>query len=513
MRQAAIFSAFALCSLFSASGQLMTSFRTATSDLPSPLRSNSASNILVKADTIWIGSSRGLSFTADAGRTWRNLANTATFDEKGVSALAIRGNEVWAATSSSRKFENDFLLVGGGLHYSTDRGQTWTFVGQPVDTGRVDTLLYGKNKIPALAITALEQNVTFDIALTQSSVWIASWAGMLRRSDDFGKSWKRIVLPPDDLNHISPFDSLKFNLSNSQGSLNLGENLNHLVFAVHTSSDSTIWVGTAGGINKSVDGGSSWQKFNHQNQPKPICGNYVGAIREQRSLGRTIIWAICNNAFDPDEKRGVSYTEDGGESWKTILFNDFTRDVAFKDSVAYIASDGGLYRTDDFGETLIRAGTIHDPVSGQRFTEAQVVTVDIKGDTVWIGGPEGVAYTIDSAAESFGKTWKIFRTYQPVQSTAKTYSYPLPFSPDDEVVRLHYSTRGRTTAVTIRIFDFAMQPVKTLIRYATRSATVEHDEIWSGKDDLDRRVANGVYFYRVEVEGNEPIWGKIFVLQ
>jgi hypothetical protein len=58
-----------------------------------------------------------------------------------------------------------------------------------------------------------------------------------------------------------------------------------------------------------------------------------------------------------------------------------------------------------------------------------------------------------------------------------------------------------------------MQPVKTLIRYATRSATVEHDEIWSGKDDLDRRVANGVYFYRVEVEGNEPIWGKIFVLQ
>jgi hypothetical protein len=58
-----------------------------------------------------------------------------------------------------------------------------------------------------------------------------------------------------------------------------------------------------------------------------------------------------------------------------------------------------------------------------------------------------------------------------------------------------------------------MQPVKELIRNATRSGTVEHDEIWNGKDDLDRRVANGVYFYRVEVEGNEPIWGKIFVLQ
>jgi hypothetical protein len=58
-----------------------------------------------------------------------------------------------------------------------------------------------------------------------------------------------------------------------------------------------------------------------------------------------------------------------------------------------------------------------------------------------------------------------------------------------------------------------MAPVKTLLRGATRTGSVEHDEIWDGRDDLGRRVSNGVYFYRVELEDTDPQWGKIFVLQ
>ena len=137
----------------------------------------------------------------------------------------------------------------------------------------------------------------------------------------------------------------------------------------------------------------------------------------------------------------------------------------------------------------------------------------VKGDTVWVGGDEGLAYTIDSPAQSFGSSWKILRTYVPVQTSGKTYSYPLPFSPAAEVVRIHYSTSEKTLPVTIRIFDFAMTPVKTLLRGATRIGSVEHDEIWDGRDDRGRRVSNGIYFYRVEIEGSDPQWGKIFVLQ
>jgi hypothetical protein len=136
-----------------------------------------------------------------------------------------------------------------------------------------------------------------------------------------------------------------------------------------------------------------------------------------------------------------------------------------------------------------------------------------KGDTVWVGGDDGLAYTIDSPGQSFGSSWRVLRTSTPVQSSGKTYSYPLPFSPASEVVRIHFSTSGKTVPVTIRIFDFAMTPVKILLRGAPRIGSVEHDEVWDGRDDFGRRVANGVYFYRVEIEDADPQWGKILVLQ
>ncbi len=502
-----------ICSISLLCGQPKPTLSNLAVDPSLLLQSNSADNFLLTGDTLWIGGGRGLSFTADGGVTWTNLANTATFDDKSISSLTIRGDEIWVATAYSKTIDNTSYLTGGGLHYSTNHGKSWSFVTQPTDTGKVDTLMYGHNKIPSLAITVTELNVTFGIGLTSSSVWIASWYGMLRKSADHGKTWVRVVLPPDDLNFISPSDTLSFNMSNSQGKLNLGENRNHFVFAVHASSDSLLWVGTAGGVNKSTDGGLSWRKFNHRNQQHAICRDYIAAIKEQRLPNKNIIWAICNTGDEPDERRGISYTDNGGDTWKTILFNEFTRDVAFKDSILYVATDGGLYRTTDMGKSLIRAGTVYDPISGQRLTQNKVDAIEVKGDTVWAGGPDGVAYTIDSNYELFGTRWKIFRTYDPLQNSARTYSYPLPFSPSNEVVRLHFSTQGRTAAVTIRIFDFAMQPVKTLLRNAVRSGSSEHDEIWNGRDDLDRRVANGIYFYRVEVEGSEPIWGKIFVLQ
>lgn len=479
---------------------------------PTP-RSNSASDILVQKDTVWFGTSRSLSFTRDNGFSWVNLANQATFDEKDISALAARNDQIWVATGFITKLKNQSIQTGGGLHYSLDRGVTWKFIPQPVDTGIVDTLLYGKNKIPAIAVTVVQQNITFDLALTRDAVWAASWAGMLRKSTDLGKTWQRVILPPDNLSRISPTDSLKFDLSHSSGRLGLSANLNHLVFAVYSSDNSTLWVGTAGGINKSTDGGVSWRKFSYQNQAKSISGNFVVALNEQRYRGKRILWAATRNASDPNEVRGVSFTEDGGETWTRTLPGIVAWNIGFRDSIVYIATDEGLFRSSNNGNTWVRSGTIYDPSNLQRFASPRIYAVGVKGDTLWVGGPEGIAYTIDTPAEPFGSSWKIFRTAQAVKTSGKTYSYPSPFSPDDEVVRLHYSTQGRTAPVTIRIFDFAMQAVRTLLQRAVRSGLMEHDEIWDGRDAFYRRTTNGVYFYRVEVEGLEPQWGKIFVLQ
>jgi len=500
---------------FTLNGQIINTFELGSpaSDAGLPL-SNSASVAVHDRGMLWFGTARGLSRTTNSGQTWTHFAGVPPFDYKGISAIATRGDTVWVAIGYSERRDGSTIQIGGGLHVSTDRGNAWSYVKQPMDSGTVDTLTYGINKIRALAVTVPEQNITFDIALTRNTVWITSFGGMFRKSTDHGRTWHRVILPPDGpIDRIAPTDTLNFDLSPSSGRLGLQENLNHIAFSVYASSDSTIWVGTSGGINKSTDGGISWRKFTAQNQLKPISGNWVVAINEQVLSGKRILWAATVNTRDANERQGVSFTSDGGETWSTTLLGERAHNIAFRDSIVYVATNNGLFRSADIGKTWIRSGSIVDLNTRQRFAYRTTYAVATKGDTLWMSGTEGIAYTVDHPSTPFGSLWKIFRTYEPVGSSGRTYAYPTPFSPDDEVVRIHYSTSGKTAPVTIRVFDFAMIPVRTIIENAVRSGDLEHDELWNGKDDFNRRVANGVYFYRVDIENKDSIWGKIHVVQ
>jgi ligand-binding sensor domain-containing protein len=80
----------------------------------------------------------------------------------------------------------------------------------------------------------------------------------------------------------------------------LVESLNHRVFSVHAMGDDTLWVGTAGGINLSTDGGLSWRRFAFNNQSAPISGNFVVSIGHNVIDGVTHVWAATINALNPD---------------------------------------------------------------------------------------------------------------------------------------------------------------------------------------------------------------------
>ena len=482
-------------------------------NLTTPL-SNSVTDIVVSGSTIWLGTGKGLSRSTDNGTTWRNYYNTPEFGQEDVSAIAVHNNEVWVATAHSKDVDGSSLPEGSGLRYSIDGGETWTIFPQPRDTKNIDTLFYNaKSRIRALGVTTNVNNITYDIAATDSAVWIASYAGMARKSTDKGKTWQVVIIPPDFLNSISPTDSLVFDVSPVGGGLGLENNLNHRAFSVYAENSSNIWIGTAGGINKTTDGGRSWVKFNHKNQAAPISGNFVVALRSQSFAGQKIIWAGTVNAEGLTEKRGVSFSQDSGQTWKTALLGEFCHNIGIKDSVAYIVTDNGIFRTSDVGQSWTQPGTIYDKITRQRIASQKFYSVDASGDNVWFGGNDGLASTLDNNNNPFGFTWKVLHASQPLSSNRTTYAYPNPFSPDDEVVRLHYSTENRTAKVTIRIFDFGMNLVRTVISNADRSGAPEFDEIWDGKDDNKRQVANGPYFYQVVIENGEPIWGKILVLQ
>jgi hypothetical protein len=499
-------------------GQIPKSFQPGSGWSSSLPRTNAVNDIVVRHDSIWFGTEHGLSLTTDNGKTWTNFSGTGTFDSKGISAFAIQNNLIWAATGYSTKLNDESIQTGGGLHFSTDRGTTWNYIPQPVDQGLIDTLMYGRNKIHALAIVVPQQNITFDIGLMKNSVWTASWAGMLRKSIDSGRTWQRVILPPDDLYHIDTSMTLDFDLSPVKKKFSSADSLiesnNHKLFSIYVCDDTTIWVGTAGGINKSIDGGLSWTRYAHQNQPE-ISGNFVVALCEQRWQSYRILWAATVDAGE-GETKGISYTDDGGSTWHNALLGEWAHNIAVRDDVVYVATDNGLFRSSDFGRSWMKNGTIYDPTTLQRFVSSECYAVAAQGDTIWFGGPEGIAYTIDSPLTPFGSVWRIFRTAEQIGIENRTYAYPNPFAPDDEPARIHYSLgthRSGISNVSIHLFNFAMQPVRALIQQAPRLNGQEYDEIWDGKDDTHSIVANGVYFYRVEASNQTARWGKILVIR
>ncbi len=492
--------------------QIPSSFRNENNNafaIPSSTPpSNSLPHITQQGTSLWVGSSKGLALTTNSGRSWESFRGVPEFTTLGIFAVAVRDNHVWTSGGFNQEVNGQSIQTGAGYTYSLNGGSSWSHIPQTLD-GRGDSLVtYGINTVEFLPILVDEQNVTFDIALSDTFVWIASWSSGLRKSSDNGTTWQRVVLPSDNRSSIAPTDTL--------GRYFVDPRLdnNFLVFSVFVQNDTTIWAGTAGGVNKSIDGGRSWQKFTTLNQSSSILGNWVIAIAGQQMDTTHRLWITNWKAdLDPNEEFGVSYSDDGGRIWRTSLYGIRAYAFAFKDSITYVATDDGIYRTADGGQTWRQSGTIIDHVTHERVSSRTFYSVAVIGDTVYAGGTDGFVKTVDNSDNQFGESWQVLRTYQPVGSNGSTYAYPNPFAPDDEYVRFHYATGGQASTVTIEIFDFGMNRVRTLIKDAQRTGSTEYDEIWNGRDDSGTQVANGVYFYRVTVGSIDPVWGKVMVLQ
>jgi BNR/Asp-box repeat len=469
--------------------------------------SNSVSHISVSGTSLWIGTGNGLGRTPNGGRSWQNYNLTPEFKSPGIYAIASKGDTVWCSTGYTKEVNDQSVQTGSGFAFTTDNGQSWSSALQPLDARGDSVVSYGANTVHFLPIVVPEQNVTFDVALTDSAVWVASWSSGLRKSTDGGKTWQRTVLPSKPKSSIAPSDSLGYY------SIDPRKDNNFLAFAVAVENGSTIWAGTAGGVNKSTDGGISWRKFSTDNEDHHILSDWVIAIGIQRLRSGTRIWTTNWPTEGPTQQYGVSFTDDGGLTWKNCLYGVKAYDFAFRDSTAYVATGDGLFRTSDGGSSWTQSGSIVDAASGNRVTSPVFFAAGVQADTVFAGSSDGLVRTIDNAFHLFGQEWQVLRTAEPLPGKSSTYAYPNPFSPKTESTRFHYSMESGTSTVSIEIFDFGMNRVRTLVKDATRSEVAERDEIWDGRTDAGNVSPNGVYFYRVIVGGGDPVWGKVMVLQ
>jgi len=483
--------------------------------------SNSISDIIYADNMVVLGTSNGLSISVDNGESWTNYYETSPFGKDGITSLGYDNGTIWTTTGRTTEVEGgSFLPEGTGLKYSTDGGNTWTEIPQPVDDPGDSLITYGINTIRALPITVGINNISYDIAFTKNTVWISSFAGGLRKSHDMGQTWERVVLPPDTLDSIKPTDTLNFALQPVAGKFGPDSWLNHRVFSVVGVDDSTLYVGTSGGINKSTDNGISWQKFSHQNQENSISGNFVVALGHDQSDNS--VWAATWKANDLSEFWGVSYTIDGGNNWVVTLPDERAHNFGFKyfgvapnysSSHVFVPTDNGIFRSEGNRQTWAQPSLLKDlednvPILTNKFYSATSYKFNEDSYYLWIGSNNGLSRIIEREDDSWSDTVKVYLA----SSADGTYAFPNPFSPAFETTKFKYNLSS-DSKVSIRIMNFDMNLVRVVIQNVERRQGVRLQDFWDGKDEMGNIVSNGVYFYRVDSDSDSPQFGKIMVLK
>lgn len=482
--------------------------------------SNFITDILLNGDTIWFATGSGIMKSVDNLSSFLSYAGLSPFGNDDISGFNINRNVLAVATAVSQEINGSSVPTGTGIKVSTDHGASWSSYPQPVDERGDSTIVYGSNVLYSLPVVVRQQNLTYDIAITKTqndlsnyTIWICSFAGGLRKSTDYGATWQRVLLPPDNL------DSININTTGYTFALNPRDNLNQRVFSITAVNDSTLYVGTANGINKSTSWGVNWRNYDFKNTDSlgtgnGISGNFVVNLEVQRFGGKEIVWGATRRAESNLEYNALSYSSNGGTNWYSTLDDYTPNGISFKDSIIYGFTNEGLWRSNFGIFNWAKPGIIYDERTKDQLRTTNFYAGNHVGDSIYFGSADGLLSTIEYGQPWIGK-WTILREITPINlsSDIKTYAAPNPFSPDDEITRIYYKSTKSVTKITINIYDFGMNPVRTVIQNATRSGTDVLFTSWDGKNDQGAITANGVYFYRVEFDDDDPVWGKIILLQ
>ena len=514
------------------------------------LKSNIIAEIKLMGDSLtWLGTGQGLAL--HNGKQLFSFLSTqdSLADQEaisllpvgGIPAIAVKGDTLAVSFSS----DNGSIQVGKGLALSYSAQDTndlsWRYFKQPVDLPSDTVKPFGEGYYRCLPVTVPEANVTYDSYIDGGFLWIASWAGGLRRYNMEVGNWENVPLPMDGQDSLSLCDG--FDDVDDYGRPILsgyylnprdpadGGNHNHKAFSVLAYGD-TVWVGTANGINKGIlidewvqlDNGNQqllncidWEHYSFQN--KGLSGNFVVGIARQRWRGKTTIWAASMNADAQGETRGLSYTRDNGLTWNTALLGERIYNIFSKDSLVLASSQSGLWKSFD-GENWARYAPAIDTtfmVQSQILTDivyTAVLDERLSDKKLWIGTGNGAALSSDLQ----GASWEIFQTEY---DSTEFYAYPNPFSPlnhnqlsGEGYVRFH-TGEIFNTQVELDIFNFAMEKVfQKKINLNNYNGALK----WNGKDLNGNLVHNGVYFIRLKYASSltkrpTAFWDKLIVVK
>ena len=492
----------------------------------SKLQSNAIIDIRYGLDNelyIGTGDSLGYADITDPLSPIFSIVRDTLLPEGGIPALKtykLNDDDIMivlsGAVTTYKEEEEECFPSGTGIAWSIDSGTTWNHMSQFIespDSPLYSKMTWGGQQLKYLTITTTIQNISYDLDVQGNYIYSTSWAGGLRRFNyaDENQKWEVIPLPMDEQ------DSLFCEYVNDEEySLDPVIFNNHKPFSIYVESDTILWVGTAGGINKGINNDNGCIDWVNYTIEDGLGGNWITGIIPQKFETYTRLWLI-SWVGAPPSPHPLTYSDDGGATWQQVTqLQDqgiITYNLSFSNQFIIASTDHGLYYSEiNDGKFWMNIPITYD-IRGERILSQNYYTAISIGesdmvDTLLIGTEDGL-----SIISTSGETLDNIRFWEPPIPFS---AYPNPFFinnhnivGDYSHVRFIYSNPNEYSG-KIDVFDFAMDMVIHL-NNSNSVSDYENEIIWNGSNEYGDKVTNGVYFCRLSLNG-EYYWTKLAVI-
>lgn len=323
--------------------------------------------------------------TTNGGQTWLNITDGKT-DISSVGAIAVAPsdpNVIYVGTGESQLRED--LTFGTGIYRSTDAGETWKHLGLP-ETHQVTDVVIDPRNPDRVFVSAIGH-----------AFGPNPERGVFRTLDG-GKTWSKVLFVDD---------------STGANDLSMDPSNPRIIYATFWKFQRTPWSMNAGGgrsgIWKSTDGGDTWQEitFNQGIPRKPLgkIGIDVSPANPRR---------IYASIEAPDSSGGIFRSDDAGTTWQRMntdprfwvrawYYSAVTADPLDENTVYVMNLQ--VMRSIDGGKTFSVVRVPHG--------DTHIMWIDPKDNKRMINGNDGGA----QVSFDYGATWSTMYN----QPTAQFY--------------------------------------------------------------------------------------------
>ncbi len=315
------------------------------------------------------------------------------------------------------------VIVGVGIrttHAQQDprafRALRWRSIG-PDRGGRVTTV-----------VGLVNNRMVYYMGATGGGVW---------KTEDAGINWTNI--------------SDHYFTTSSVGSIAVSESDPNVVYVGMGEACLRSNISHGDGVYKSTDAGKTWKNVGLRDSSQ------IGKVLIDPKDPNLVYVAAIGHPYGPNDERGVYRSEDGGQTWKRILFVDDKTgavDLApdpHDPQIIYasmwqvhrmpwdideVGPGSGIYKTTDGGDHWTQ---LKDGLPKTDMGKIGLSVSPVNTDRVWatIGGQDGGIYRSDDA----GKTWKLLNNS--FEMTSRQYYYANIFA-DPQKLDVVYTFCSKT---------------------------------------------------------------------